>query len=161
MGKMVQTLGLGVQRLKSECKNSRLQGWEYKDLHFKNGSATLAIGVLSGKRPTKGLFKMPQKQDTLYHFYSYHLICHPLNLIVAPGLCKNITPLLRKYNTILKNNSFYKPSLSVNCLVGWAFLINELFCQILEDIFEQLIVSSTSTCQKPSTRSPTGGCWWC
>ena len=95
MGEMVQALGLGVQRLKSECKNSRLQGWEYKDLHFKNGSATLAIGVLSGKRPTKGLFKMPQKQDTLYHFYLYHLICHPLNLIVAPGLCKNITPLLR------------------------------------------------------------------
>ena len=77
-------------------------------MHFKNGSATLAMGVLSGKRPTKGIYKMPQKWDSLYHFYLYHLVCHPLNLIVAPGLCKNITPLLRK----MEKSVNFIPSLS-------------------------------------------------
>ena len=40
---------------------------------------------------------MPQKWDSRYHFYLYHLVGYPLNLIVVPGLLKNITSLLRKW----------------------------------------------------------------
>ena len=62
-----------------------------------NGSATLAMGVFSGKRPIKSIYKMPQKWDSLYHFYLYHFVCHPLNLIVAPGLCKKYYAIAEKY----------------------------------------------------------------